>query len=166
MFRRDENVSVFKNRYIDILHILTNRIKKFNVKFIRDQSGRRLARVLQLSLKLVKIAPVEGRGWQPLPKLLTQKKTKINIQNEDERCFSYAVLSLLERATLPERNRNCVRATLYKEEMFQRHHLDTLPYPISKNDVYVYDDQLQININVFCFSDDQGRARHPLVISR
>ena len=55
---------------------------------------------------------------------------------------------------------------LYKENMFERHHLDTEPYPISLNDVYLYKDQLQININVFFFIDDERRARHPMVISR
>ena len=49
--------------------------------------------------------------------------------------------------------------------MFQRHHLDTLPYPISPNDVHLYEDQLQIDINVFSIFDDEGRASHPLVIS-
>ena len=50
--------------------------------------------------------------------------------------------------------------------MFQRHQLDTLPYPILPNDVHFYDDQLKMNINVFFYFDDKGRARHPLVISR
>ena len=50
--------------------------------------------------------------------------------------------------------------------MFQRHHLDTLPYVISPNDVYMYEDKLIININVFSFFDEDGRARHPLVINR
>ena len=50
--------------------------------------------------------------------------------------------------------------------MFQRHNLDTLPYPISPNDVHLYEDQLQMNINVFSFFDDEGHSRHPLVISR
>ena len=50
--------------------------------------------------------------------------------------------------------------------MFDRHHLDALPYPISPNDVPLYEDQLQMNINVFSFFDDEGRARHSLVISR
>ena len=47
-----------------------------------------------------------------------------------------------------------------------RHHIDTLLYPISPNDLRLYEDQLQININVFSFFDDEGRKRHPLVISR
>ena len=35
--------------------------------------------------------------------------------------------------------------------MFHRNHLDTIPYPISPNDVYLYEDQLQMNINVIGF---------------
>ena len=50
--------------------------------------------------------------------------------------------------------------------MFHRHNPDTLPYPILPNDVHLYKDLQQININVFSFFDDEGRARHPLVISR
>ena len=50
--------------------------------------------------------------------------------------------------------------------MCQIHYLDTLAYPISPNNVHLYDDQLQIHINVFSFFDDEGRARHPLVNSR
>ena len=50
--------------------------------------------------------------------------------------------------------------------MIQRHHLETLPYFISPNDVNLYIDQLQKNMNVFAFFDDDGRARHPLITSR
>ena len=50
--------------------------------------------------------------------------------------------------------------------MFHRQHLDNLPYPISPNDIHLYEDQVQINIKVFSVFDDEGRARHPLVISR
>ena len=50
--------------------------------------------------------------------------------------------------------------------MVHRNYLDTIPYPISPNDVNLYKDQLQININVCLLFDDDGRARHPLVISR
>ena len=39
MFRRDETILAFGNPYIDSLRILTDRIRKFNAKFIRDKSG-------------------------------------------------------------------------------------------------------------------------------
>ena len=113
---------------------------------------------------MVKYAPLEGRGWQLLPEVLSKKKVIINIENNDERCFGYALLYFQERANLPENN--CRRTNLYNDEIFHRHNLDTLTDPISLNDVHLYEDQLQININVFSFFDDESRARHPLVISR
>ena len=71
MFRRNDTNSAFGNPYIDSLRILTDRIRELNAKFIRDKSCLRLARVLQFTLKIVKYAPLEGRGWQPLPEFLT-----------------------------------------------------------------------------------------------
>ena len=97
IFKRDETISAFSNLYIDSLLILTDRIREFNAKFIRDKSGLRLARVLQFTLKMVKYAPLEGRWWQPLLEILSKKEAIINIQNEDERCFGYALLYILER---------------------------------------------------------------------
>ena len=85
--RRDETVSSLANSYIENLRILTDWIREFNAKFIRDKSGLRLAKVLLFILKIVKYAPIEGRGWQPLPEFLTKKNTIINIHNNDERCF-------------------------------------------------------------------------------
>ena len=115
-------------------------------------------------MKMVKYALLEGHGWQPLPQFIKKNKAIVTIQNNDKRCFGYAVLCFLELANLLEIN--CRRANYYIDEMFQRHHLDTFPYIISPNDVHLYEDQLQTNINVFSFFDDEGRARHPLIISR
>ena len=50
--------------------------------------------------------------------------------------------------------------------MFQRNHLDDLPYPIHPKDVALYEDRLETNINVYSFFDDEGKARHPMFISR
>ena len=113
---------------------------------------------------MVKYAPFTSRGWQPLPDFLTKKKTIINIQHNNERCFGYALLYFLDRHQLPEKH--CEREHLITDEMFISNHLDTLPYPIAPNDFHFKKNQHQININVFSFFDDKGRARHPLVISR
>ena len=164
ILRRDETVSAFGNPYIDLLRILTDKIREFNAKFIHDKSDLRLARVLQFTLKIKKYAPLEGGGWQPLSKFLEKKKAIINIHNDDERCFGYAVLYFLDRQIDDHRHEN--RANLYSEEIFERNGLVNLPYPIGPNDVQLYEDQLQININVFSFFDNEGRARHQLVISQ
>ena len=149
IFRSDGPVTATENPYIDSLRILTDRIKEFNAKFIRDKSGLRLTGVLQLVLNLVQYAPLKGRGWQPLFDFLTKTKAIINIQNYDERCFGYALLYFLERHQLPEKH--CERENLYTAEMFRRYHLETLPYPIAPNDVHLYEDQLQMKSMCFRF---------------
>ena len=151
IFRLDATISAFANSYIDFLRILTDRIKESNAKIIRDKSCRRLARILQFVLKMVMYAPLEGRGWQPLPEFLAMKEAIINIRNNDERCFRYALLYFFKRVNLPNKNGNCNRASVYKEEMFHRYHLDTLFYPISPNYFHLHEDQIQININIFLF---------------
>ena len=97
MFSRNGTISAIGNPYIDSLRILTDRIREFNAKYIRDKSGLRLARVLKFTLKMVKYAPLEVRGWQPFPEFLSKMKAILNIKNNDERCFNYALLYFLER---------------------------------------------------------------------
>ena len=138
MFKRDWTVSAFANPYYDSLQITTDRIREFNSKFIRDKSGLRLAWVLQFTVKMVKYTPFEGRRWKPLPEFLSKKKAILNIQNEDERCFKYALLAFLERERPPDTN--CYQSNIYKDQMFERHHFDALSYPISHNDVHLYED--------------------------
>ena len=50
--------------------------------------------------------------------------------------------------------------------MFRNNGLADLPYPICPNDVHLYEDQLQTNINLFSFFDDEAKAHHPLFSSR
>ena len=163
IFKRDVTIMATRNPYIDFMRILTERIKEYNAKFIRDKFGLRLAGIFQLILKLSKYQPLQGSGWQPLPEFLVKKKAILNIHNVDERCFGYSLLYFIDRP----RNRNHLeRAIYYTDEMFNRNNLNSLPYPISPNDVHLYEDKLLVNINVFTFFDDKGVARHPLVISR
>ena len=100
MFKRDGTISAFENPYINSLRILPNRIREFNAKFIRDKPGLLLAKDLTLFLKIVNYATLEEHGWQPLSEFLSIYKTIINIENDNDRCFGYALLNFLERANL------------------------------------------------------------------
>ena len=163
IFKREGSITTAPNLYTDSFRILTDRIKEFNAKFIKDKSGLRLSGILQLILKMAKYQPLQGSGWQPLPDYLEKKKAIVNIKNEDERCFGYALLFFLDR---PRYSHNLRRPYYYTPAIFKRNGLDALPYPISPNDVHLYEDKLNVNINVFSFFDDEGRARHPMVVSR
>ena len=49
---------------------------------------------------------------------------------------------------------------------YYRATISTHFYPIAPSNVHLYEDQLQININILSFVDDEGRVRHLLIISR
>ena len=78
IFKRQGSLTTFPNLYRESLQILTDRIKEFNAKFIRDKSGLRLSGIIQLILKMAKYQPLQGSGWQPLPEYL-EKKAITNI---------------------------------------------------------------------------------------
>ena len=83
--------------------------------------------------------------------------------NTDNRCFGYAMLWFLDP---PRDRKHSTRPNHYPEQKFEDNQLADLLYPISPKDVHLYEDRLHININVFSFFDDEGKARHPLFISR
>lgn len=67
IFMRNGTITAPGNPYIDSLLILTDCIKEFSEKFICNQSGLRIVKVLQLILKMAEYAPIQGCGWQFLP---------------------------------------------------------------------------------------------------
>ena len=55
---------------------------------------------------------------------------------------------------------------LYTEQIFRDHMLSDLLDPIPPNNVYLYEDQLQSNLNVFSLFDDEEKAWHQLFMSK
>ena len=96
---------------------------------------------------MVNYAPLEGRGWQPLPIFLAKKTAIINIHNDYERCFGYALLYFFDRQVNAHRHAN--RTNPYSKEIFKWNSLLNLPDPIAPTDFYLFKDQLQVNINLF-----------------
>ena len=162
-FRHDPTEGGDGAPYAEPFRELFERIKKLNANFIREQSGFVLAGILQLVLRGVRYIPLTGRCHRELPTYLKRKQAIINIQNTDDRCFGYALLWFLDP---PRDRKQNERTSLYTEAMFEQNNLVDLPCPIPPNDVHLYQDQLQININLFSFFDDEGKARHPLFISK
>ena len=62
-----------------------------NNEMIRDKPNLTLTSIKYFSIKMAKWFPLVGRGYKPLPKFLALKKSIVNIQNTDERCFGYSI---------------------------------------------------------------------------
>ena len=60
-------------------------------KFQRQGSNWRFHSVLSLDLHTVKHEPHGGSSYIPLPGFLAAKKANINLKNEDDECFKWAI---------------------------------------------------------------------------
>ena len=81
-------------------------------KFQRQGSNWRFHSVLRLDLHIVKYVPLGGSSYIPLPKFLEAKKAIINLKNEDDECFKWAITR-----TLNPVEKNCKRI----DKNFEKH---------------------------------------------
>jgi len=106
-----------------------------------------------------------GLGYSPLPGYLKEKKAIVNVQNKDERCFGYAILAWWKGKAVEGRLDHLSRAQLYKEADFHELALDGIKYPVEPAEVSALETQLGISINVYSYSDDEGRKIYPYYIT-
>ena len=117
----------------------------------------------------MKYVPLTGKCYSQLPPYLAKKRSLINIQNNDDRCFGYCLVAHYlyqenERNGKPQ-SRTPNRPSHYRKQ-FKRFGLDKLIYPIDPKQVPEIEDKLGIRINLFSFFDDKGEARYPLYVSK
>ena len=64
--------------------------------FLKNGSGWTLKRIIKLDITPARNEPVKGSSYIPLPKVLKDKKSLINIENKkDHHCFKWSILRYL-----------------------------------------------------------------------
>ena len=162
---RTKLITVLREASIpDAIHTLLEALRARHVNFMRGESGLRLE---ALSIADVEIARVKhlnyaGSAFATLPKFLANKTAIVNVQNKDERCFGYALLSALHPAASGTHG---YRSTTYDKYFAEHPELADLEYPVLVDQLQDVERQIHIAFNVFSFHDDEGRARYPLYLS-
>ena len=77
---------------------------EYLAKFQRQGSNWRFHSVLSLELHTVKYVPLGGSSYISLSKFLAAKKAIINLKNEDDECFKWAITRALNPV-----EKNCER---------------------------------------------------------
>lgn len=101
-----ENQTIFLHSKTEILDTSTDLttffdqyIQTYMVERIDDVmmrgSGFTLSQIDELLVQVNRFDPIAGSSYIELPKFLQTKKAIINIKNDDNQCFKYAVLSAL-----------------------------------------------------------------------
>ena len=144
----------------DVVNVIINQTIDRNANFIQDRSGLVVQQVTATALHISKHAPLSaGFGRRDLPKAIRDKHAVVNVQNDDNRCFGYALLSMLQ----PHLD-NPHRACNY-DRYFNTLNLHQLKYPIEPNNVPVIEDIIKMAISIYGCSDD-GMHKFPIYVSK
>ena len=111
---------------------------------------------MQSTIETTTLSPQKGAGYIDLPTEIKSKGAIINVQNKDNRCFEYAILSSQHNKEIKT---NPERPSKYKE------HLDKLnftgiEFPVSLKDIDKFEKQNpEIGVNVFGYDKDVHALR-------
>ena len=95
-----------------------------------------------------------------LPKFQQNNKAIVNVQNEYDRCFRFALESAIHIV-----NKDTQQPQKYLD-YFEENRLDDIEYPVNPLDLPLIEQRLNILINISSNFVDIKRARHPMYISR
>ena len=127
-------------------------------KFPRQGSNWWFHSVLSLDLHIVKYEPLDGSSYIPLPGFLAAKKAIINLKNENEGCFKWAIIRALNPV---EKNSESIDIKLReKSEVFS---WEGLKFSVSLSDIHKFENHnSSISVNVFGYEN----LVYPLRISK
>lgn len=123
-------------------------------------SGFKLDEIKELNIQVSKFDPFGGASFIELPEHLEKKRAIINVRNNDNQCFKYAVLSALYPAA-----KNAQRVTQYKK---YENKLDFtgISFPIQLKDITKFEElNMTISINVYMY-DQTSMTVRPLRLSQ
>ena len=105
-----------------------------------------------LEIFITKFKPLGGKSYKPFPKAIVKKKAVINMENDDDQCFKWAVTRALNPA---ERNPN--RITKILKIQAEKYNWDGKEFPTKLKDICKFENNNDVNINVFSFDKRSGK---------
>jgi hypothetical protein len=166
-YLRSKQLTVLSRQVVlSVVQQIAAAVRAKHANFLRERSGLRLEVVRAVDFFCAKYDPFAraGRQFQELPKFLKAKKAIVNVNNRDNRCFGYALLSALH--PVESGHLHPTRANQY-DKFFRMHPaLESLKFPVSLDQLEVVERTVRIPFNVYSFFDDEGRGRYPVYLSK
>ena len=122
-----------------------NTIESF-ATYTSGSSGWIFRSIENLFLKVDRFNPLQGEGYIVLPAAIKTKTAVINMQNKDDKCFEYAILSALYHNEIKEKHE---RPSKYKAHLGKLN-FTGIEFPVSLKDIDKFEKQNpEIKVNVF-----------------
>ena len=121
----------------------SEKLQKEATDFEQKESGWKLVEILYLELRINRYNPLKASSHIPLPPAIQRKHAVVNVKNEDNMCFKWAVLSALYPAdNHVDRVRNY---TPYENTL----NFQDISFPVKIKDIPKFEKLNGIGINIF-----------------
>ena len=149
----------------EMLQSSTEKINQSFDEFLRDGSGWILESIDYLRLYTAEYAPMQGKSYIPTPSSIVNKNAIINIQNEDEKCFEYAIIASQHYNKIDDKTHS-TRPGQYSRWMKgeERFNFDGCSQPMKIEDISKFEKNNNLAINVYHIKSD-GKLITPLRIT-
>lgn len=162
LYIHTKNITI--DSQVDLLNNFMENVVETVVRKVDDAimrgSGFTLSSINELLVQVNRYDPLRGSSYMELPKKLTKKKAIVNVQNSDELCFKWAVLSALYPAVRnAQRLSNYLR---YKDEL----NFSGIEFPMKVRYIEKFERQNPtISINVYIYDEKLDKVQ-PLRVTK
>ena len=131
------NTSDLNNKLTKAITMIKEKIPELEAK---NGSMWVFKQVLKIDMHVGRYKPIQGSSYVELPKDLVSKKAVINVKNNDNECFKWALLSALYPA-----GKNAERVGKYKDI---EHDLIFNKFPVPISDIQKFENLNDISLNM------------------
>ena len=159
-FQSETHINLEKT---DVKLILSQMLKEIMVNlanYQRNGSGWYFKEVISFEIHTVDFKPVKGSSYIPLPDFLMRKKTIINMENKDDKCFLWCVLRYLHPREKHSSRINDLRE--YENDL----NIKGIDFPIKVKDIQKFENQNQNLPGINVFSVNDNNKIYPLRINQ
>lgn len=143
----------FRNNVVTTIMSTVDRLQE-------NGSGWTLQSIEQMDVTYNKSVSLNASSYIPTPRAIALKHAVINVQNTDNKCFVWAVLSRLHE---PKYGKNRISSYMHYEKELN---LRNISYPVSLSDIDVFEnDNPTISINVYVLEKkfDATTRKHKVI---
>ena len=146
------DIDAYLNEYRDERY-LTETDGVFDLKF-QVGSGWVFSKILYFEIRTAPYDPLAGSSYIDLPPYLKNKKAIINVKNEDQQCFKWALLSALHPV-----DRDAERVSKYKQYDNELN-FEGIQFPVDVKKIPKFERQNNISVNLVGYSDNKMSILH------
>ena len=130
--------------------MITKILEAFST-YLKNGSGWVLKKVVRLDITLSRLRPLRGSSHIPLPETILKKKALINMKNDDDECFKWAVTRALNPV-----DKDPQRVTKELRKQAEKLDLDGIefPTPCSERVFRKFENNNDVSILVFGYNDE------------